>query len=104
MAESGQPYSMGDWTVKDGHDEAFIAEWRSFAEWSMATAAGARSAKLLRDSGNRRHFISLGEWESPDAMSAWRGSEEFSERLGRCREHCEDFEAHDYSAAASTGP
>lgn len=43
----------------------------------------------------------LGTWADLESVRAWRGTPEFAQLLGRCRELCEKFHAGDYSLAAS---
>jgi heme-degrading monooxygenase HmoA len=97
----GQPYTSGNWVVKAGQEEAFIAAWTAFAEWSLQNAAGAEAVVLIRDSNDPRHFLSFGAWADPGSVQAWRSSDEFRERLGKCRALCDVFEAGDYALAAA---
>jgi heme-degrading monooxygenase HmoA len=98
-----QPYTAGNWHVRAGEEDAFVAAWTSFTEWSLANAQGAESFVLIRDSNDPRHFLSFGAWADHDSVNAWRSSEEFRERLGRCRALCDEFEAHDYTVASLVG-
>jgi heme-degrading monooxygenase HmoA len=99
--QEGQPYTSGNWLVKEGEVDAFIAEWSAFTEWSLEDASGAESFVLIQDSGDPRRFLSFGAWADPESVTAWREGDEFRERLGRCRALCEEFEAHDYVAVAA---
>ncbi len=101
MAEKNQPYTSGRWLVKAGSEDAFIERWTAFTRWSLENAPGAESFVLVRDSADPRRFLSLGTWESQEAVTQWRQRPEFGELLGECRELCEEFEPHDYTLAAS---
>jgi heme-degrading monooxygenase HmoA len=101
MAKVGQPYTSGRWLVKVGNEDAFIARWTAFTEWSLKNALGAESFVLIQDSGDTRRFLSFGAWDSPEAVTAWRQRPEFSELLGECRALCEEFEPHDYTLVAT---
>jgi heme-degrading monooxygenase HmoA len=71
---AGQPYTAGSWLVCAGREG---------------------------DAADPLRFLSFGAWTDADAVTSWRGSDEFRERLGRCRALCEEFEGHDYTAAAT---
>jgi hypothetical protein len=59
MAKIGQPYTSGAWLVRAGSEEAFIERWTNFTQWSLKNAPGAESFVLLRDSIERRRFVSF---------------------------------------------
>lgn len=84
-------YTLGDWKVKEGHADEFVAAWREFAEWSLANAPGAIWAKLLRDTENDHRFVSIGPWTSIDAIDGWRQLDGWAERIGRIRQLLIDF-------------
>jgi heme-degrading monooxygenase HmoA len=96
MANIGQPYTSGTWLVKAGSEENFIDRWTTFTQWSLDNADGAESFVLIQDTGDPRRFLSLGVWENPESVGAWRQRPEFSELLGQCRALCDHFEPHDY--------
>jgi heme-degrading monooxygenase HmoA len=100
-ATIGQPYTSGSWLVSAGREDEFVSAWNAFTGWSLDHAPGAQSFVLIRDAADPRRFLSLGAWSDADAVEAWRSSDEFRERLGRCRALCDDFEARDYTAAAA---
>ena len=84
-------YTHGDWRVKEGRADEFVAAWQEFAEWSLANAPGARWAKLLRDTDDANRFVSVGPWASIDAVEGWRQLDGWGERVGRIRELLVDF-------------
>jgi heme-degrading monooxygenase HmoA len=97
MGASGRAYTSGRWLVRQGSEDDFIERWTDFTRWSLENAAGARSFRLIRADSNPQSFLSLGEWDGSDAVQAWRSDPGFRERMGRCRELCDEFEAGDYS-------
>jgi heme-degrading monooxygenase HmoA len=101
MQMPGQSYSSGEWLVQPGSEEEFIERWTTFLEWSLNNAPGAASAVLVRSTEEPRKFLSLGAWESQEAMEGWREMPRMQELLGQCRELCEEFEFHPYTLAAS---
>lgn len=96
----GSLYTSGEWIVKAGREDEFVAAWRDLAEWSMSNVAGGGWAKLLRDRDDPRHFVSFGPWDSLEAIEEWRASPGFQERVGRIREMLEGFEPRTLEAAA----
>jgi heme-degrading monooxygenase HmoA len=103
MTTVGQPFSSGNWVVKDGQEDEFIARWTDFVRWSIETMGeGAFDAPILiREDANPRHFISFGGWRDAETVAKWRSHPEFQERLGRARELCDEFVAGDYTAVAA---
>lgn len=103
MAKIGQPFSSGNWIVKDEREDEFIARWTDFAQWSVEEMGpgATESPILIQDSANPRHFISVGGWRDPETVESWRDHPEFQEHLGRCRELCDDFVAGDYTVASA---
>ncbi len=90
---SDEVFTHGRWTVKPGREDEFVVAWSEFAEWTRKNIPGAQWAVLLRDQQQRSVFLSLGPWESPAAVEAWRASEGFRTRVGRIRELLDGFEA-----------
>src|SRR4029453_9772591 len=88
MADS---YASGDWHVKAGNEEEFLARWREFLEWTRGTADGFGGAVLLRDSSDPNHFVSMAEWASAQAQEGWRSLPDFPQKLGACREVCDEM-------------
>jgi heme-degrading monooxygenase HmoA len=79
-------YTHGVWVVRSGREEEFVARWRELAEWTAANVPGAGEARLLQDEDHPGRFISIGPWESRDAVRSWRSLLGFQERLGNLRE------------------
>jgi quinol monooxygenase YgiN len=101
MEMTGHAYSSGEWSVQEGSEEEFIQRWITFIEWSLDNAEGAVSFVLVRSTEEPRKFLSLGAWESQEALEARREMPRMQELLGQCRELCEEFEFHPYTLAAS---
>jgi heme-degrading monooxygenase HmoA len=93
--------ASGNWCVRQGREEQFVARWAEFLEWTRSAAPGLRSARLIRDREDPRHFISFADWDSADAMASWRSLPGFAEHLGACRELCDDFRGSSYTLAAA---
>ncbi len=94
--KTNQPYTAGDWIVKPGQEEAFIAAWGELAEWSNESVPGAGQPYLIQEVANPQHFISFGPWESPEAVRDWRSRPEFKEKLAKVAGLCEQFQGKDY--------
>lgn len=96
-------YTSGTWVVKEGNERAFIEAWRDLAEWTGREMSGTTWVKLLQDDDNPRRFLSVGPWDSAQALEAWRASEGFRDRVGRMRQLLESFEPHTLHAVAEIG-
>jgi heme-degrading monooxygenase HmoA len=94
-----QNYASGDWRVRRGAEQDFIARWSEFLHWTRAEAPGFLSASLIRDAEEPSHFVSFAEWETLDALLAWRRLPEFAARMGACRALCDDMRGSNYSLA-----
>jgi heme-degrading monooxygenase HmoA len=99
MAKIGQPHSSGYWLVKEGSEENFVSRWTAFVEWSLENASGLESGILIQDSDNLRRFISIGAWDTAEAMQAWRQMPEFQELFEACRELCDEMQVRSYTLA-----
>lgn len=98
---AGEQYASGNWTVRAGSEDEFIARWQAFLTDSTKTAEGFGTARLLRDSDDPRHFLSFSEWADTGARDAWKSGPGFAKGLAACRELCDDFVGSDYSPVAS---
>jgi heme-degrading monooxygenase HmoA len=94
-------YASGNWTVREGSEEDFIARWKGFLGWTRESQPGLISANLLRDEQNPRHFVSFAEWEDTGARERWRQSPEFEQKFTACRDLCDEFYGADYQRAAA---
>jgi heme-degrading monooxygenase HmoA len=92
-------YSSGAWTAKEGEGEAFVSAWTEFAEW-LGTMPGAGTARLVRDLGEPRRYLSFAPWESADAMRAWKIAPEFRERMSAVQQHVEQFTPSEFELVA----
>ena len=101
MAEIGPPYASGRWLVNAGSVDEFLERWTTFTQWSLDNAPGTQFFVLLRDTADPRRFLSIGAFESQEAVTQWRERPEFTELRDACIELCEEFEGHDYTLAAS---
>jgi heme-degrading monooxygenase HmoA len=98
-----QLYTSGKWTVVSGREEEFVALWSEMAEWTSAEIPGSSWAVLLQDHDKPNVFLSVGPWDTVDAIAAWRGSPGFQERVGRIRALLEDFEPGIFDCRAQIG-
>ncbi len=86
-----ETYTSGAWVVKEGEEDAFVAEWKAFVTWASAMP-GSGTFRLVRDLDDPRKFMSFAPWESFEAQNDWKELPEFRERIMRVRSHCEDFQ------------
>ena len=87
----GDTYTHTTWRVKPGLEAEFTTRWLDWVEWSRLEGLGAH-ALLLRDVDNPGTFISVGPWESIDAVRNWRSLTGYQERVARLREVVGSFE------------
>jgi len=97
------PYTQGTWIVKPGRAIEFVNAWTEFAEWTRREAPGASWAKLLRDTTDENRFVSFGQWQSMDAINAWRGLDGWKQRFALIRELLERFDVATLEVAAERG-
>jgi heme-degrading monooxygenase HmoA len=98
---AGEHYASGNWRVKEGSEEEFMARWRAWLSASASAVRGFGSARLLRDTDDPRHFVSFSDWEDPGSRNDWKASPEFAKGIAACRELCEEFPGSDLSEVAS---
>lgn len=96
-------FTSGTWLVIQGREEEFVAAWAELAEWTHDEIAGADWATLVQDTERPNRFLSFGPWDSVEAISAWRASPGFQERVGRIRELLETFEPGVFRRRAGVG-
>jgi heme-degrading monooxygenase HmoA len=101
---AAQAYSSGDWHVRAGSEEAYVARWTEFLDWTRDSAPGFASARLVRDVAESGHFVSLGEWDSAQAAAAWMTLPGFAAKYGACTKLCEQAQGSRYELAAEVHP
>ena len=84
-------YTSGTWRPNAGSEDAFIAAWERFAGWA-SSMPDAGPLRLVRDISDPGRFVSFGDWDSIEAVRAWKGSPEFRERMARVLQHVDSFE------------
>jgi heme-degrading monooxygenase HmoA len=95
-----QNYSGGDWHVRAGSADAFVARWTEFLEWTRASAPGLVSARLVRDANEPSHFISFAEWESLPSVTAWMELPDFDAKFDACSALCEQARGSHFTLTA----
>ena len=93
-------YTSGEWRTKEGREQDFMSLWQDFASWTIENFPEAAGAKLLQNRDNSTSFISIGQWEKEEAIPAWRGSEEFQERMAKIRETLDGMEMRSLDVVA----
>lgn len=70
-------------TVKPGHDDELVTQWRELADWIVASFPDrARPPSLYRDLDNPSRFLAFEEWDSVESVKLCRGHPEFQRRAG----------------------
>jgi heme-degrading monooxygenase HmoA len=89
---------VGHWTVKPGHEEAFVAGWHAMSAWTNALFPDAVGT-LLRDRDAPTQFISFGSWPDEQTVAQWRGQPEFGAHVADLNQHLEDFRPGTFDVA-----
>lgn len=89
-------YTIANWTVRPGAEDAFVKEWTQFSEW-LLEHRGAESFALLKATGGARQFVSVAVWSGRGAGVPWAT---FLERLSKCRAFCERSDSRTYRPMA----
>jgi heme-degrading monooxygenase HmoA len=92
-------YTTGTWKPNQGREKEFVEEWAGLAGWASGMA-GAGTLRLARDIRDADVFVSLGEWESIDAVRAWKAAREFRGRMARVLQHVAAFEPTELAVVA----
>ncbi len=95
-----EPYASGNWVVMQGREKEFVERWNEFLEWTRTAFTECKSARLLQDAEDSRHFVSFANWDSAEARQRWRSTPEFAQKFGVCRALCDDFRGTDYMLSA----
>ena len=83
-------FTSGEWFVKPGHEEQFFAAWTAAKE--PRPLQGVRTApRLLRDLRTAGRYVSFAEFESLEAIEAFRSRPDFDELIGAMRDHLNDL-------------
>lgn len=73
--------TSGIWLVKEGREDDFARRWQESAD-SVALDFPDVKFRLLRDQGNPRRFVSLGEgWRNVEQVEAARSSPSFQDSM-----------------------
>lgn len=93
-------FSAGDWTVKEGHDDrAFVEAWLASVDMDPPIEGLKVRPRLLKDLDRPGHYLSFAEWESREAIDAFRSRSDFPGVIGRIKEHA-DFMIYTLEAAS----
>ncbi|MGH2566758.1 MAG: putative quinol monooxygenase [Bacteroidota bacterium] len=102
MTETNKPYTLGNWLVKEGNEQAFIEEWKAFARWTASNQPGAGTGYLLQDPERPQQFVSFGSWNDLEAIKAWRDRPEFKSFVEKVKRLCESFQPHTLRLVATS--
>ena len=100
MAET---YTAGMWVAKEGEEDQFVEAWRAFVEWAADSQENAGTFRLTREVKDPRRFFSFAPWPGIEPIQAWKQSPEFRERIGRVKQHTDDFTAWELELVTAVG-
>ena len=98
---AGDFYASGNWRVKEGSREEFVARWGAWLTESAKTVEGFGSARLLQDADDPDHFVSFSDWADGGARDNWKAGPQFAKGFAACKELCEHFDGGDFSQVVS---
>jgi|1185.fasta_scaffold1124525_1 heme-degrading monooxygenase HmoA len=84
-------FTYGRFEVEPQNEESFFEAWSEMATWA-STLPGSHTFRLVRDTRNPGRFISLGQWDDPEAVRAFKSAPEFKERLAGMVKQAKEFE------------
>ena len=96
-------YTTGTWRPRAGKEREFVEAWAAFAGWA-STMPGCGTLQLARDLGDGGRFVSLGDWQSLEAVRAWKSSSEFKERIAQVLQHVDEFKPSELALVATATP
>ena len=83
-------FSAGDWMVKEGHDDSsFIKAWLGSVDMDPPIEGLKVRPRLLKDLNRPGHYLSVAEWESREAIEAFRARPDFPPAIARIRAHAD---------------
>jgi hypothetical protein len=75
-------YTVGEWDVRPGREDEFVAKWRELTELSLAEVEPDARVILLRDREQPRRFHSIGEFRNAKAIIELQDGCALGGRLG----------------------
>jgi len=94
-------WASGNWLVKEGSEEEFVARWKEWLGWTSQTMAGFRSATLIRADEDPRRFVSFSDWDNEASRAAWLNSDDSKQKFGAAKDLCDEFMGGNFERAAS---
>lgn len=83
-------YSVGMWTTKSSHSDAFVKIWRDMANHVAQNSKGGIDFTLVQDADQSNVFVSFGRWESSDVFKIWLESPEFESYMNKIKPLCDE--------------
>jgi quinol monooxygenase YgiN len=91
-----QTYTLAMYRVKEGQEDAFIAEWKQLAETFSSLPDPPIWGTLIRHHTDRTLFYSFGPWRSGEHVKAMRENPAAGQAFGRLHALCEEMTPGDY--------
>jgi heme-degrading monooxygenase HmoA len=88
-------YTSALWTVKPGHEDAFVEARNDFVQWAR-NQPGSGTFRLARDIEDESRFMSFAPWASFDDQQTWRQTDEFAAHMARIQQYVERFRPSTY--------
>ncbi len=85
-------WTHGRWTVREGHEDEFVAAWLELARSALAEFDPPAPPTLLRDRERPNVFLSFGPWDSAETVDRFRASDVFRRSFETIQPLLESFE------------
>jgi quinol monooxygenase YgiN len=95
-------YTSGDWRVRPGREDEFVAAWHELAQWTVDNLDDTGQGTLLRDSEDPSHFLSFGSWRDAETVTRWRQTDGYRDSMAKIEGMTESMRIALYDIVAHT--
>jgi heme-degrading monooxygenase HmoA len=86
--------TSGQFIVKPGEEEQFVAVWTAvrtaLQELNPPLRGVVKRGRMLRDLRTPRRYVSIAEFDSPEAIEEFQSRPDVAPLIGAMREHLEE--------------
>ena len=95
-------FTLGEWHVKPGSEEAFVAAWKDLAAifLQLPQPPTAGTARLIQSLTEPALFYSFGPWPNMAAVQAMRADQSAQAGIARLRELCTEARPGSFKVVA----
>lgn len=101
---TGQPYTLGMWRVKAGHEEEFVAAWEALGQrFAALPHPPVGAGTLLQAIDDPTLFYSFGPWARLEDIAEMRADPETRTAIGALVALCEEGRPGTFTLRAMAG-